>query len=61
MTYLQQLAIMAKPGSGDGYEDRIGLTDQRDTSIQLVLSVILGVSAFIGFCVSVPACVMLLP
>lgn len=45
---------MAKPDPSDGYEHRIGLTDQRDTSIQLVLSVLLGVSAFIGFCVSIP-------
>lgn len=43
---------MDRPDGSGGYEDRIGLTDQRDTSIQLVLSIILGVSAFIAFCVS---------
>jgi len=50
---------MMKPDRPDGYEDRIGLTEQRDTGIQLVLSIILGVSAFIAFCVSALVFVLL--
>lgn len=45
--------FIAKPDDGDsgGYEDRLGINDQRDTSIQIGLSVILGVGAFFAFCV----------
>lgn len=42
---------MAEPGDTGGYEDRLGINDQRDTSIQIALSLILGVGAFLAFCV----------
>ncbi len=35
-----------------GYEDRIGINDPRDTLIQIVLSGVLGLGAFLAFCVS---------
>ena len=39
----------------DSYEDYLGATGStRDTQIQIVLSVVLGIGAFITFCVSPP-------
>jgi len=37
-------------GSGD-YEGQLGVNDQRDTNIQIGLSLVLGVGAFLAFCV----------
>lgn len=42
---------MSEGGDNGGYEDRLGINDQRDTSIQIGLSLILGVGAFLAFCV----------
>lgn len=39
------------PGASNGYKDIVGVKDQRNTSIQIGLSVILGVAAFLSFCV----------
>lgn len=32
------------------YKDQLGVTSQRDTTIQIVLSAVLGIGAFLGFC-----------
>jgi hypothetical protein len=37
-------------GGGGDYEDRLGINDQRGTALQIIL--LLGVSAFLAFCVS---------
>lgn len=34
------------------YEDYLGVGSTRDTQIQIALSVVLGIGAFIAFCVS---------
>lgn len=39
-------------GKSPNYEDTIGVKDQKDTSVQIVLSLVLGLGAFLGFCVS---------
>lgn len=39
--------------SGD-YGDRLGTTDPRDTLIQIVLSLVLGIGGFAVFCVRIP-------
>lgn len=41
------------PPSGD-YGDRVGVTDPRDTLIQIVLSLTLGIGGFVAFCVCIP-------
>lgn len=41
----------SRPPSGD-YGDRLGVSDPRNFLIQIVLSVALGLGAFIAFCVS---------
>jgi hypothetical protein len=41
-------------GGGGNYEDRLGINDQRGTALQIILSLLLGVSAFLAFCVSLP-------
>lgn len=37
---------------GDDYGNYTGRSNVRDTAIQLVLSLVIGISAFIAFCVS---------
>jgi hypothetical protein len=50
------MADTGEPGGGNNYEDRLGINDQRDTTLQIILSLVLGISAFLAFCVRSPYC-----
>lgn len=36
------------------YKDTLGVKDQKDTGLQIILSAVLGLSAFVGFCILRP-------
>lgn len=40
--------------TSEGYGDHVGTNTPRDTIIQIVFSVALGIGAFLTFCVSTP-------
>ena len=39
-------------GKSPDYKDALGIKNQKDTGLQIILSAVIGLSAFLGFCVS---------